>query len=543
MKKAVNRSRVNGFLRADGRRIVNGAGEDILLTGWGLGNWLLCEGYMWLSGDSPRFDRPRTIETVVEALAGKAFADRFWKKYRSQYITESDIQMMAEMGYNSVRIPINARLFIQEGPGIHFLKEGFQLLDRVIDWCETHRLYAFIDLHGAPGGQTGANIDDSLDDVCRLFADQDQFDKGIALWEAIAQRYADRWIVGGYDLLNEPIRPVRFAGDTSLEEYLPRLKEFYEKCIERIRQHDQRHLITLEGHHWATRLDIFDHVYDPQMVIHFHRYACPPDKAAFQPYLDISEKMNVPLWLGETGENTMEWFSAMMPLACSLDIGINMWPWKKMRCTNSPCSITPPEDWQLIIDYANGGGHPGYEKTQKILNDFLKNMLLENCTINEYIAANVFRIPGCTIAGADFDELPGKGRSYQSVCQDYPAVNYRKNTGMHLYHRFKERQRRFVFDGEWAQYVLRLSAGEFACYSLYDVSMQSKLEIDCYAPEKTVVEIYQDERLLGCFELSGMEHKQVLSGLHLSNADACVIRIAVLQGMMDVKALRTEADG
>lgn len=123
MKRAVNRNRVNGFLNVDGRKIVNGAGEEVLLTGWGLGNWLLCEGYMWMSGDADRFDRPRRIEAVVEDLTGKAFADKFWKKFRSQYIAESDIQMMADMGYNSVRIPINARLFVQEGPGIHFLKE------------------------------------------------------------------------------------------------------------------------------------------------------------------------------------------------------------------------------------------------------------------------------------------------------------------------------------------------------------------------------------------------------------------------------------
>ena len=49
MKKNVSRSRVNGFLDTDGRRIVNAAGEEILLMGWGLGNWLLCEGYMWMA--------------------------------------------------------------------------------------------------------------------------------------------------------------------------------------------------------------------------------------------------------------------------------------------------------------------------------------------------------------------------------------------------------------------------------------------------------------------------------------------------------------
>ena len=41
MKKNVSRSRVNGFLDTDGRRIVNAAGEEILLMGWGysVGRW------------------------------------------------------------------------------------------------------------------------------------------------------------------------------------------------------------------------------------------------------------------------------------------------------------------------------------------------------------------------------------------------------------------------------------------------------------------------------------------------------------------------
>ena len=82
MKKNVSRGRGNGFLDTDGRRIVNEAGEEILLMGWGLGNWLLCEGYMWLANSIPRFDRPRRIESVIEELTGKAYAEKFWKRFR-----------------------------------------------------------------------------------------------------------------------------------------------------------------------------------------------------------------------------------------------------------------------------------------------------------------------------------------------------------------------------------------------------------------------------------------------------------------------------
>ena len=542
MKKNVSRSRVKGFLDTDGRRIVNGEGEEVLLMGWGLGNWLLCEGYMWLAHDIARFDRPRRIEAVIEELVGKAWAEKFWTRFRDCDVTENDIQLMADMGYNSVRIPINARLFMKEGPSVSFEEEGFRLLDRVLDWCEEYKLYAFIDLHGAPGGQTGANIDDSVDDTCRLFMDGDQFEKGLSLWEKIAERYKDRWIVGGYDLLNEPIRPARFEGDKSLEEYVPKLVEFYEKCIERIRKVDQKHLITLEGHHWATETGIFTHVYDPKMVIHFHRYGCNPDISAFRTWLDLSQKLNVPLWLGETGENTMEWFSAMMPLAASLNIGINMWPWKKMNCQNSPCSVIPPAEWSLILDYARGGAHPGFEKAQKILLEYLKNMRVENCVINEKLAANVFRLPGCIIAGTDFDELPGPGFSYCHTELPENGTDYRRNTGMRLFCRYPDREKRFPFDGDWARYVLRLGEGEYACYSLYDVTVLSKLEVACWAHGASVLEVYQDEALLGRFDLSAVEHKQILSSMHLNNAESCVLKLKTVRGCVDIEALMTDKD-
>ena len=166
MIKAMKRNKVYGFLDVQDGKLVNGRGEPILLTGWGLGNWLLPEGYMWLAG-GPRMDRPRTIERIVAEVAGEDYAAHFWQEFRGRYVRKEDIARMAELGYNSVRIPINARLFLEEKPGLHWVDEGFELLDHCLAWCETYGLYAFIDLHGAPGGNTGSNIDDSTDDFPR----------------------------------------------------------------------------------------------------------------------------------------------------------------------------------------------------------------------------------------------------------------------------------------------------------------------------------------------------------------------------------------
>ena len=199
-------------------------------------------------------------------------------------------------------------------------------------------------------------------------------------------------------------------------------------------------------------------------------------------------------------------------------------------------------EWQQLLDYARGGTHPGYEKAQKILDEYLKNMQVENCLINEKLAANVFRLPGCIIAGTDFDELPGLGTSYWHGQNTTSTVAYRQNTGMQLHCRYPDREKRFAFDGEWARYVLRLREGEYACYSLYDVTVLSKLEVACYAEEPAVLEITQDGKPLGTFDLSGTEHRQILSSMHLFNADSCVLRLKALRGTVDIEALMTDTD-
>lgn len=537
MKKELSRDRVSGFLHACGQAICNDRDEQVLLVGWGLGNWLLCEGYMWNLSGIPRFDRPRRIEQTLEELTGKVYAKRFWKRYRELFIQESDLQMMVEMGYNSLRVPLAARLFLEEGPQLRFREEGFRLLDTLLDTCEKYGLYVFLDLHAAPGGQTGANTDDSIDDQCRLFIDQAQFERGLSLWEEIALRYQNRWIIGGYDLLNEPIRPVRYAGDTNLDIYIPRLRDFYEQAIARIRRHDQRHMIALEGPLHTADLSIFDHVYDPNMVLHFHSYGCPPDSSALQPYLELSKKLNIPLWLGETGENTMTWFSAMIPLAFQQGISVTLWPWKKMTCVNSPCSVREPDDWALIRTYLKGGPQPDYETAQQIFNQLLHHIQAEHCDLNEQINAHLFRLPGCVIRGTDFDAKPGADESYHHAPTLYPAGCYRADTGMEIITKEQSDAKSFPFDGLWNNALLRLHQQEWVQYSVYDVTSSSSLEIQCLSAKPARLEFRQDDSLLGVFDLSGMPYAQVLSGMHMSNADACVLRLTVLQGDVDIESL------
>jgi len=461
-----SRSRVSGFLSTDGMRHVNGRGEEIILTGMGLGNWLLWEGYMWrLHG---RCDRPRTIETLVSELIGADAAADFIRRFRETYITREDVRRMAEEGFNSVRLPIGWRVLMDNAPGYPLREDGFALIDRFLDWCEEFGLYVILDLHGAPGGQTGANIDDCFDDRPRLFTDPESREAGLKLWRTLAERYKDRWIVGAYDLLNEPLRPENDRRYPKIPDYRAELAQFYRDAIAEIRKIDTRHIIQAEGRNWASKADIFDAKWDEKLVIHFHRYWCPPDAAVYRDFLAKSKELDVPLYLGETGENRNEWYAAMYPLSLSYGIGWNIWPWKKMDCTNSPYSVNTPEGWRKIQRFAHGGERPTFAEAQAALESYLENMKIENCTYNPAVTASFYRRPGSAWYAVDFDENPGRGISYSGNAMLDTA--YRRGTGMRLIAPAGT-------SGEWGSLELVLAAGEWAEYSFSAPAKAAELEI------------------------------------------------------------------
>ncbi|BBI31985.1 glycoside hydrolase family 5 protein [Cohnella abietis] len=536
MFEKTKRELVKGFLRADGKKVVNGAGEEIVLTGWGLGNWLLSEGYMWLSYTG-RFDRPRRMEEIIRELAGSEYAQSFWTRFRENYVTREDVKRMAELGYNSLRIPIGWRVLMEDEPGIAWKEEGFALIDRCLDWCEEFGLYAFLDIHGAPGGQTGSNIDDSVDDFPRLFTDEDSWNKCIELWKEIARRYRDRWIVGGYDLLNEPLRPGLWE-DKHQSYLVQRLVAFYEEVIPQIRAIDPHHMLSVEGHHWATDMSVFYKKYDDNMVIHFHRYACMPSVESLREYLEVSERLDQPLWLGETGESIPEWYAALYPLAVSLDIGYNLWPWKKMECTNSPYSINKPEGWDEFLAYSQGGPRPGYVRVQQILDQFLENIKVENSVAHPVVTYATFRQPGCRVRGTDFDEFPGKGISFSGLRQEGNIYAYRTQTGMRINPiSDTPAKKKFVFDSGWDLLALELEACEFASYTFSAIVEGCTVGLELICRADAQISVQQDGREVIVTDVSAGENVSKAVIAALQPADESVVRVSVLRGRIDLHAV------
>ncbi|KGE20860.1 cellulase family glycosylhydrolase [Paenibacillus wynnii] len=413
---------VSGFVKAVGKKVVNGLGQEILLRGVGLGSWLLPEGYMWHLPEQG--DRPRRIEKMITDLVGDSKAAEFWDLYYKRYISEEDIQQIAAEGFNSIRVPINARFLIEDGEPLRIKGERLMLIDQVIDWCRQYSLYVILDLHGAPGGQTGANIDDSENDQPELFTIESNQRLTIALWRMLAERYKDEWIVAGYDLLNEPL-PNYFA------EYNDQVMPLYKDIIQAIREVDPHHMIILEGVHWATDWTIFNEVLDPNLMLQFHKYWNNPDTESIQKFLDKREELQVPIFMGEGGENNNDWFVGAFQLYEDHDISWNFWTWKKLDSVNSPCSVNKPEGWQLLIDFLQGGSKPDPQSAERILWTYLDNLRLGGCTYRPEVINALFRRPSVRIP-AIFYDYKGEGQSFGIGKQADHTLDFRVKDGVDM---------------------------------------------------------------------------------------------------------------
>ncbi|MBK8088200.1 MAG: cellulase family glycosylhydrolase [Chitinophagaceae bacterium] len=441
------------FLHTAGQDIVNESGKKVFLKGVGLGNWLLPEGYMWKFGGLG--DRPRKIEKAVADLIGKEKAERFWKTFRQNYITEADIKRIAELGFNSVRPALNSRLFLTEGENPVYVEEGFQLMDSLVTWCKKYNLYVIIDMHGAPGGQTGANIDDSPNDIPELFIEKKYQDQLVDLWVKLAQKYKDEPVVAAYDLLNEPLP----TNTGSANKYKHLLEPLYKRITAAIRKVDQKHMITLEGFNWSNDWSLFTKPFDNNVFYQFHYYcwARPDNLNGIDQYLKKRDELNTPIWVGETGEKGNSIYWATTQLFESKNIGFSFWPWKKMDTQNTPYSINKPGNWDLISEYSKGGAKPDALLAEKIFNELLENIKLSNCSYFEDVCnAILTRVPA-KIEAENYGH-DGFNRSYFVSDTVNKSKFYRKDEPVKINLDSK------VKDQFWSEQSIELQQSEWVVY-------------------------------------------------------------------------------
>jgi endoglucanase len=376
-----------GFLRADGKQIINEKGENVLLRGIGLGGWMLQEPYMFQLSDAA--GTQTEIKSKISELIGQKNCEDFYNRFLHNMITEKDIDALKKWGFNSIRLPMHYNLFtlpVDKEPvkGQNtWLETGFKLTDNLLSWCKKNKMYLILDLHATPGGQGNDRPIADIDTLKpRLWESESNQKKTIALWKKLAIRFKDEEWIGGYDLINET--NYKLEGNESL-------KKLFSAITKEIRMIDKKHIIFIEGNQFANDFTGLTPPWDNNMVYSFHKYWNPTTVETIQKYLDMRDKFNVPLWMGESGENTNEWFRAAVNLFETNNIGWSWWTIKKIGSESSLMTISKPAGYQKIVDYWEAKGpKPNVEEAKAAFMELAENVKFENCKINNEVMVALF---------------------------------------------------------------------------------------------------------------------------------------------------------
>jgi len=422
------------LLSTNGRAIVNENQDTILLRGMGLGGWMVQEGYMLQTASfaSPQHE----IRATIQDLIGEADTEVFYEAWLNNHVRKSDIDSLKSWGFNSVRLPMHYNLFtlpIEDEPvegEDTWLDKGFELTDQLVEWCRSNEMYVILDMHAAPGGQGyDAAISDYDSTKPSLWESAENRRKLVALWTRIAEHYSDEEWIAGYDLLNETNWDL--PGGNAL-------RTIYQNITSSIREVDPNHIVFLEGNWFANDFTGLTPPWDDNLVYSPHKYWSTNDEATMQWVIDLRNAHNVPLYLGESGENSNVWFRDAIHLLEGLDIGWALWPMKKVESISGPLSIIKTPEYQSLLDYWNGNGpQPTAEFARATLMDLTEKLKTENCIYqkdvidamirqvqsNETLPFKSHSIPG-VIHATDYD-LGVIGEAYY----DIQTGNYQVSTG------------------------------------------------------------------------------------------------------------------
>lgn len=476
----------------------------VLLRGMGLGGWMLQEPYMLqLSGAATN---QGSIRKKITELVGAQRTDTFYNAWLENHYTKADIDSLARWGFNSVRLPMHYNLFtlpIEEEPvkgKDTWIETGFVMTDELLSWCKVNKIYLVLDLHAAPGGEgKDAAISDYDSTKPSLWQSEENRRKTISLWSKLADRYKNETWIGGYDLVNEPNWGFQNSNDKNgcAETENAPLRSLYVDLVNAIRKVDTNHLVFIEGNCWGNNYKgMFPFRY-PNIVISFHKYWNYNDSNSVRGMLEIRSQNNMPVWLGESGENSNTWTTQAIRLLEDNNIGWAWWPLKKIGF-NCPFEIRRPLGYEQLVNYWRGRAdkpepgeafktlmqlaenlrlpkimhHPDFTDAmfRQVYTNATKPFVHHTASTNNYVFASDFDLGKNGFAFFDHDTANyrvstnknvewNRGHVYRNDAVDIKPCSDSITNGYCV---------SYTEDGEWLQYTI-----EFPVSGVYDVKVRT----------------------------------------------------------------------
>ena len=252
------------FMKTVERGLCQADGSEFTIKGVNLNHWLTPEAYCFEFQNISVSE----VDKAFRQLFGDEYMNGWWKRFLENYICDEDFVYLNSIAANTVRMPLTYKLFndtfylCDNDP-----EAGFRFIDYVVKMCKEVGLYLILDMHVAPGGQSGASHRDDSDGYPHLFESQANMDEYCRIWRMIAERYAEEPIILGYELLNEPI-------DAKYDNLYPYLQPTYERTTAAIREVDRNHIIILGGANFCDDFTMLtNYAFDSKIMLTGHRYS------------------------------------------------------------------------------------------------------------------------------------------------------------------------------------------------------------------------------------------------------------------------------
>ena len=343
-----------GLVQASGRSLYDAQGNRLQLRGINAGQILLQEGWMspfaleplknpdgsYVKDDGDNIQYPEFTEMELrQALTNNPNlegydVEQLLSYYYSCFFTEEDFRIIKEdLGLNVIRLPFFYLNILNEDLTRKEETQAFAYLDWFVEQAGNHGLYVILDLHGAPGSQSGYEHAGSVKGEAGLWGSEENVAATVDLWDYVSEHYLNtrpdlgKWIAS-YDLLNEPT--YTYKGTTTKQCWA-----VFDRIYDVIRNNGDSHVITFCCcWDFAALPDPLDYGWENvQYQYHWYNWRndlLPYDLfSAYQDLSNIGRDYDVPVLIGEfTAFEDRDAWNKMLSLYDSRGYNWTIWNYK-----------------------------------------------------------------------------------------------------------------------------------------------------------------------------------------------------------------------
>ena len=272
----IERTDGGSMIMAQGKALYDENGDVFEIKGVNFGNLFLAEGWMTVNSVGPLLNKDGSFkkvndegiveeyEEIYQEEMDAILAERFTNDeietlndaYFYSYCTEYDFQFIAELGLNTIRLPMYYRNFLSTEDRYRLTDEqlcesidfdtydfDFEKLDWFLEMAKNNGLKVIIDMHGVMGGQSGFEHCGTRD--IDFWDNENYIEFMCNLWRKIAEHYVDEKFdlaptILAYDLVNEPTNRNEIGTG-------PKQWKVMDRMYKAIREVDSEHVISIEG--------------------------------------------------------------------------------------------------------------------------------------------------------------------------------------------------------------------------------------------------------------------------------------------------------